>query len=115
MKAPHTINFTAGDVGFAIQAIQDLQGRKPIMLSYRLGQVLGDLRQFQTAFVENIKPYLDEAGALCDDADRDIVEALCAEPLQFAAPRIRLEELEDLTAESPDTIPVLLRLGIVVE
>ena len=108
-----TITMRAGDLGFAIQAFGEFQGRKSVMLAWRIGQILQVLRTMQSAFIENVRPFVDEQGEMLKDADEAALVELCEEQVSFAVEPLRLADLSELTIEDPDALLLLKRLGLV--
>ncbi len=114
-----TLTIKAGEVGLALMAWGDAQGRKNTMTAYRIGRQLETLRELQTHFVETVSPWVDEKGQQLQDEDtgellytEELNEA-CEEEVTFTTEPIRLSEIEDLGWEQPDALSLLVRLGLV--
>lgn len=113
------ITIKAGEVGLALMAWGDAQGRKPTMTAWRIGEQLETLRKLQGHFVETVSPWVDDKGQQLKDEDtgellhtEELNEA-CEELVTFNAEPVRLSEIKDLGWEQPDALTLLLRLGLV--
>ena len=117
-----TVTVEARILGLIPRAFQEIKGPRPIMLSYKIGEILKPVIELQTKFVEALKPYVVEGkdgGGLREDLTEEEeakVEALVREEITFEIPQLNMDELllhEDLTCGDDTVFSFLVDNGII--
>jgi len=108
------VTIRADRLGLALVAFDRLKGDKPVMLSYRIGRVVETLQEMQQQFVERLKPYLTEEGALREDLDDEVrvkvADDILGEELMLNIPMVSLSDLHEagVYVEGDDTVVTFL-------
>lgn len=114
MSKRKEVTIRADRLGLALVAFDRLKGDKPVMLSYRIGRVVETLQEMQQQFVERLKPYLTEEGALREDLDDEVrvkvADDILGEELMLNIPMVSLSDLHEagVYVEGDDTVVTFL-------
>ena len=92
----HTVHTTARNLGLITQALRMMQGKKPLMLSYKFGRIQAPVTTLHRELIGQLRPYTDEQGTLRDDLTEEEtakVEALVDEEVEFEIPSVSISDL----------------------
>jgi transcriptional regulator with XRE-family HTH domain len=115
----HTVRFEAKHTGYIIRAFGALKGDKPILLSYKIGEILRPIREQQNLLQERLQPFLRATGVLrsemSDEENEALMEVLDTEIELADIPTITVDELlsSNLKIEEDGVIQFLVDVGVV--
>jgi hypothetical protein len=115
----HTVTVEAVKLPIIHKAFSEITGPKPIMLSYKIGQILGPVQELTQAMQNRLGSYIDgKTGALrknLKDEENEAVEAILKEEVSFEVPTISVGELaavEGLVCTNDSVFPFLVDTGV---
>ena len=122
----HTVTVKARHLGLIIQAFNQIQGEKPIMLSYKFGRIVEPVQMLQKTFIDRIRPFLNDDGSIkqdLGDEDKAAVEALVDEELEFEVPTVTILDIAgaisvtggSLTVGDDSVLVYLVDIGVIID
>lgn len=114
----HTVRFEAKHLGYIVQALSEIKGDKPILLSYKLGEILRPVKKLQGELQEELKPFLRATGAmrteLTEEENELLLEILNREVMLKEIPVVNLSDLFEANVRMgrDDALPYLIEMGV---
>lgn len=113
----HNIKIKASQLISVQQAVMGIRGDRPIMLAYKLAQLLKPVDEMHQQFIERARPHFDEKGEV-KEGHEDEAENIFNEELDIDVPVISIDDLvsaESLTVPDDSVLMFLVDIGVLTE
>jgi len=106
----HTIHIQAGQLASLQGAFASIKGPRPLMLSYKLAEILRPVELLLEELRGKLKDHLDSEGAFLEGHEK-VADEILSEKLSLEVPTLTIEELQAPELTVPDESILLFLMG----
>ena len=117
----HDVTTPARNLGLISRAFQEIKGPRPIMIAYKIGQILKPVGELLQEFQKRLEPYIEKDGTkkeeMSEEHEAELI-AILDEELTFEVPDLSVQEIamhEKLVCEDDTVLMFLIDIGVLVD
>ena len=110
----HTISLKAFQLSLIQRSLRGIQGDRPLMLSYKIAQILKPVFELHEKLIERAQDFVDNEGSPLKGHEKEC-ENILNEGLELDIPVLSIDDLlgcEKLTVPDESVVMLLLDIGV---
>ena len=110
----HTITLKAFQLSLIQRSLRGIQGDRPLMLSYKIAQILKPVDELHEKLIERAQAFVDNEGSPLKGHEKEC-ENILNEELELDIPVLSIDDLlgcEKLTVPDESVVMLLLDIGV---